>query len=69
MVFKGVPTGSNLGQQYNVGKKPTAILYTYINLHAGTPVIITTVLHGFEYSTTVDNSTIETYRNRGLGIK
>ena len=27
-----------LGQHYNVGeKKPTVILYTYINRHAGTP--------------------------------
>ena len=30
-------TGSALGQQYNVGEKPTVILYTYINRHAGTP--------------------------------
>ena len=26
-----------LGQQCNVGEKPTVILYTYINRHAGTP--------------------------------
>ena len=26
-----------LGQQYNVGEKPTAILHTCINRHAGTP--------------------------------
>ena len=26
-----------LCQQYNVGEKPTVILYTYINRHAGTP--------------------------------
>ena len=26
-----------LGQQYNVGEKPTVILYTNINRHAGTP--------------------------------
>ena len=26
-----------LGQQYNVGEKPTVILYTYIDRHAGTP--------------------------------
>ena len=25
-----------LGQQYNVGEKPTVIPYTYINCHAGT---------------------------------
>ena len=29
-----------LGQQYNnIGEKPTVILYTYINRHAGTPDI------------------------------
>ena len=27
----------SLGQQYNIGEKPTVILYTYINRHAGTP--------------------------------
>ena len=26
-----------LGQQYNIGEKPTVILYIYINRHAGTP--------------------------------
>ena len=26
-----------LGQQYNIGEKPTVILYTYINRHAVTP--------------------------------
>ena len=26
-----------LGQEYNIGEKPTVILYTYINRHAGTP--------------------------------
>ena len=26
-----------LGQQYNIGEKPTVILYTCINRHAGTP--------------------------------
>ena len=24
------------GRQYNIGEKPSVILYTYINLHAGT---------------------------------
>ena len=28
-----------LGQQYNVGEKPTVVLYTYINHHAQLPVI------------------------------
>ena len=26
-----------MGQQYNVGEKPTVMLYTYIDRHAGTP--------------------------------
>ena len=26
-----------LGQQYNIGEKPTVMLYTYINRHAGIP--------------------------------
>ena len=26
-----------LDQQYNIGEKPTVILYSYINRHAGTP--------------------------------
>ena len=28
---------NNKGQQYNIGEKPTVILYTYINHHVGTP--------------------------------
>ena len=28
-----------LGQQYNVGEKPTVILYTYITHHAELPII------------------------------
>ena len=31
------PMQITLGQQYNVGEKPTVILYIYINRHAGTP--------------------------------
>ena len=32
------PVVVTLGQQYNIGEKPTVILYTYyINRHAGTP--------------------------------
>ena len=55
-----------LGQQYNVGEKPTAILYTYINHHAEPPII---VVHSQEDSSNnVDISTIEPYKNRGLGI-
>ena len=26
-----------LGQKYNIGEKPTVMLYTHINRHAGTP--------------------------------
>ena len=31
-----------LGQQYNLGEKPTVILYTYINRHAEQPNIAKT---------------------------
>ena len=31
-----------LGQHYNVGEKPTVILYIYINRHVGTPENIKT---------------------------
>ena len=37
MVSNGFPNVTTSGQQYNVGEKPSVILYTYINLHAGTP--------------------------------
>ena len=30
MVLKGFPTRVTKGQQYNIGEKPTVILYTYI---------------------------------------
>ena len=33
----GSPMQITLGPQYNVGEKPTVILYIYINRHAGTP--------------------------------
>ena len=36
--LNGFPDGNNIGSTvYNVGEKPTVILYTYINSHAGTP--------------------------------
>ena len=35
----GSPMVVSLGQQYNVGEKPTDILYTYINRHAEPPNI------------------------------
>ena len=34
---KPLPMQITSGQQYNVGEKPTVILYIYINRHAGTP--------------------------------
>ena len=33
----GSPMIVTLGQQYNIGEKPTVIMYTYIHRHAGTP--------------------------------
>ena len=38
MVSKGFPNVTTSGRQYNnIGEKPSVTLYTYINLHAGTP--------------------------------
>ena len=37
--LNGSPMVVTLGQQYNVGEKPTIILYTYINRHAEPPSI------------------------------
>ena len=37
MISKGSPNVITSGRQYNFGEKPSVILYTYINLHAGTP--------------------------------
>ena len=36
MVSKGFLNVTTSGRQYNIGEKPSVILYTYINLHAGT---------------------------------
>ena len=33
MVSKGFPNVTTSGRQYNIGEKPSVILYTYINLH------------------------------------
>ena len=35
--LNGSPNVTTSGQQYNTGEKPSVILYTYVNLHAGTP--------------------------------
>ena len=37
MVSKGFPNVTTSGRQYNIGEKPSVILYSYINMHAGTP--------------------------------
>ena len=37
MVSNGFHSVTTSGQQYNIGDKPSVILYTYINLHSGTP--------------------------------
>ena len=37
MVSNGFANVTTSGQQYNIGEKPSVILYTYIDLHAGTP--------------------------------
>ena len=38
MVSNGFPNVTTSGQQFNnIGENPSVILYTYINLHAGTP--------------------------------
>ena len=36
MVSKGFPNVTTSGRRYNIGEKPSVILYTHINLHAGT---------------------------------
>ena len=36
-IYTGSPMVVTLDQQYNIGEKPTVILYTYIDRHAGTP--------------------------------
>ena len=35
MVSKGFPNVITSGRQYNIGEKPSVILYTYINLLQG----------------------------------
>ena len=41
----GFPDGSNIGSTvYHVGEKPTVMMYTYINCHAGTSDIKQNIL-------------------------
>ena len=56
-----------LGQQYNVGEKPTVILHTYVNRHVQPPNIATqkTMLYIFKRVVIIyDKSAIEPYKNR-----
>ena len=58
-----------LGRQYNVGEKPTVILYIYIKHHAEPTNI--TKYKTLEYIVKMivliyENSAIEPYKNRGL---
>ena len=53
---KTSPVVVTLGQQYNVGEKPTVIiLYTYINRHAGTPKKTTTNKNNLVHTITKTN--------------
>ena len=36
MVSKGFPSVTTSGRQYDIGEKPSVLLYAYTNLHAGT---------------------------------
>ena len=55
MVSKGFPNVTTSGRQYNIGEKPSVILYTYINLHAGTskPQSFLSKSSGLQYSNMV----------------
>ena len=59
-----------LGQQYNVGEKPTVILYTYINRHAGTPTKGKTkqyiIKHKDKSKTIIETSTAEDHDDENL---
>ena len=62
---------STLGQQYNVGEKPTAILYTYINRHADPPSV--TNQKTIQYIVkrvviTYDKKAIDSYTNIGAWV-
>ena len=74
----GIQTGSplvvTLGQQSIMSGRSPPLNCILITMRSHQSYHnITTVIHSYEYSTTVDNSTdnsnstIETYRNRGLG--
>ena len=61
-----------LGQQYNVGEKPTVILYTYINRHADTnkrgdkTIHHTSSNNKYKYNTIIETSTAEDHDDENL---
>ena len=60
-----------LGQQYNVGEKPTVILYIYINRHAGMSEPTTTLFLAcaspYRVKADVRTDRVQTDFNRGRG--
>ena len=61
-----------LGQQYNVGEKPTVILYIYINRHAGMSEPTTTLFLAcaspyYRVNADVRTDRVQTDFNRGRG--
>ena len=65
----GSPMIMTLGQQYNVGERPTVILCTYINCHTRPPDITKTKQYIIKKVVIIyDNNAIEPYNNkRGSG--
>ena len=60
-----------LGQQYNVGEKPTVILYTYINRHADPPSVTKqkTTYYIVKMAVMIyDKRAIEPYTNIGAWV-
>ena len=58
MVSKGFPNVTTSGRQYNIGEKPSVILSTYINLHAGTPKPQSFYLRVLDYSVVIWSYTV-----------
>ena len=59
MVSKGFPNVTTSSrQQYNIGEKPSVILYTYINLHAGTQNHNPFYLRVLDYSVVIWSYTV-----------
>ena len=58
MVSKRFPNVTTSGRQYNIGEKPSVILYTYINLHAVTPKPQSFYLRVLDYSVVIWSYTV-----------